>query len=107
VSFISRSVPIAVGTRSRLRVSASGASVDHGEVDDQPAEGGDVESHGVIDGEATALAPVYREALRLQAAGHDHAAIGAALDVHVQAVPALLVLAQRKQDRASGATQES
>jgi DNA-directed RNA polymerase specialized sigma24 family protein len=46
------------------------------------------------------LSPVYREALRLQAAGHDDEAIAAALDVTVEAVPALLLLARRKRARA-------
>lgn len=65
-----------------------------------------MDTDGAIDGAATALAPVYREALRLEAAGHDHAAIGAALDVQVEAVPALLELAQRKQARAAGSPEE-
>ncbi len=46
------------------------------------------------------LSPVYREALRLQAAGHDDDAIAAALDVAVEAVPALLLLGMRKLARA-------
>ena len=46
------------------------------------------------------ISPVYREALRLRAAGQDDHAIAAALDLTVEAVPALLVLAERKQARA-------
>jgi hypothetical protein len=47
-----------------------------------------------------ALSPTYREALRLRALGHDDQTIAAALDVAVEAVPALLLLADRKQARA-------
>jgi hypothetical protein len=46
------------------------------------------------------ISPVYSEALRLKAAGEDDHAIAAALDLTVEAVPALLVLAERKQARA-------
>jgi hypothetical protein len=35
----------------------------------------------------------------MEAAGHDYAAIGRALDVRVEAVPALLQLARRKRAR--------
>jgi hypothetical protein len=52
------------------------------------------------------LSPAYREALRLKAEGEDDAAIAAALDLTVEAVPALLVLAERKQARA-GCTSKS
>ncbi len=55
------------------------------------------------DGEAS-ISPVYREALRLKAAGEDDHAIAAALDLTVEAVPALLVLAERKQARAESET---
>jgi hypothetical protein len=47
-----------------------------------------------------ALSPVYREALRLQADGEDDEAIAEALELTVEAVPALLLLAARKQARA-------
>jgi hypothetical protein len=47
-----------------------------------------------------ALSPVYREALRLKAAGEDDEAIARALDLTVEAVPALLLLAERKLARA-------
>jgi DNA-binding CsgD family transcriptional regulator len=46
------------------------------------------------------LSPVYREALRLEAAGETDEAIAAALDITVEAVPALLLLAERKRARA-------
>lgn len=49
---------------------------------------------------AGALSPGYREALRLRALGHDDQAIAAALGVAVEAVPALLLLADRKRTRA-------
>ena len=42
----------------------------------------------------------YREALRLQAEGADDETIAAVLDLTVEAVPALLLLAERKQARA-------
>jgi DNA-directed RNA polymerase specialized sigma24 family protein len=45
------------------------------------------------------LAPVYAEALRLHAEGFDHQHIADALDLTVEAVPALLVLARRKLER--------
>ena len=48
----------------------------------------------------TALAPVYQDALRLRSEGHDDEAIAAALDLPVEAVPALLQLAERKRARA-------
>lgn len=53
------------------------------------------------DGEG-ALPPPYREALRLRAEGRDDVAIAVALGVAVEAVPALLLLADRKQARADG-----
>jgi hypothetical protein len=46
--------------------------------------------------EDTSLPPVYREALRLKAGGATDDVIAAALDITVEAVPALLVLAERK-----------
>jgi len=46
------------------------------------------------------LAPVYRNALRLQAEGHDDQHIADALGLTLEAVPALLLLARRKLDRA-------
>lgn len=51
------------------------------------------------DGDAS-ISPVYRQALRLEAAGETHEAIAAALDITVEAVPALLLLAERKRARA-------
>jgi hypothetical protein len=45
------------------------------------------------------LAHVYREALRLEAEGHDEHAIADALGLTVEAVPALLVLARKKRSR--------
>jgi hypothetical protein len=47
-----------------------------------------------------ALSPVYREGLRLRAAGEDDEAIARALGITVEAVPALLLLAERKLARA-------
>jgi hypothetical protein len=46
--------------------------------------------------EDTSLPPAYGEALRRRAAGESDEAIAAALDVAVEAVPALLLLAERK-----------
>jgi DNA-directed RNA polymerase specialized sigma24 family protein len=48
------------------------------------------------------LAPVYREALRLRAEGCDDVEIAAALDITVEAVPSLLLLAERKLRRIRG-----
>jgi hypothetical protein len=46
--------------------------------------------------EDTALSPVYREALRMRAAGLGDEDIASALGLTVEAVPALVLLAERK-----------
>lgn len=70
-----------------------------------------VRNGGLHDGrmagdEHPSIAPVYREALRLQAAGCDDAAIAEALGLEVEAIPALLLLARRKQQRAEDRSDE-
>jgi hypothetical protein len=51
---------------------------------------------GVMSCDESLLPPVYRDALRMQAEGASDESIAAALHITVEAVPALLLLAERK-----------